>query len=182
MSQSENYYRELMSHRHVSRRGLFRALVTAARHTAPENAAALHSHPLPPGALPDALFRTLCSQCNMCIDSCPMGILSRHEDGYPQLAIEYASCDGCGLCIAACQKGALCSQERFDTKLRPIFDRSCFNSVRFCQQCVDACPEQACFIGESGVPRIDAERCNGCGECLVQCCNNAVRLMPISAS
>ncbi|RRD62699.1 ferredoxin-type protein NapF, partial [Escherichia coli] len=31
MSKSENYYQELMSHRYVSRRGLFRAFVSAAR-------------------------------------------------------------------------------------------------------------------------------------------------------
>ncbi|HAT1616995.1 TPA: 4Fe-4S dicluster domain-containing protein [Raoultella ornithinolytica] len=177
MSKSEKYYQALMSHRHVSRRGLFRALVTAARHAAPENTAALPAHPLPPGALPDAQFRTLCSQCDMCIASCPMGILSRHDDGFPQLAIEYASCDGCGLCITACPGGALGSQKRFDTKLRPVFDCSCVNQVRSCQQCVDVCPEQACFIGESGLPGIDAERCSGCGECLVQCRYSAVRLI-----
>ena len=112
MSKSENYYQELMSHRYVSRRGLFRAFVSAAR---PVTTPILPVHSLPPGALPDAQFRVQCTQCDLCINACPMGILNRHEDGYPQLVIEFASCDGCGLCIAACSSEALRPQARFDT-------------------------------------------------------------------
>ncbi|MFH4268329.1 hypothetical protein WAJ72_22325, partial [Acinetobacter baumannii] len=36
MNKSEKYYQELMTHPHVSRRGLFRAFVSAAKHTMPE--------------------------------------------------------------------------------------------------------------------------------------------------
>ncbi|HBL4692461.1 ferredoxin-type protein NapF [Citrobacter sedlakii] len=176
MNKSEKYYQELMTHRHVSRRGLFRAFVSAAKHTAPEDASFHLSHPLPPGALPDALFSVQCTRCHHCIDACPMGILSPHDDGFPQLAIDYASCDGCGLCIAACASGALRPQMRPDTGLRPVFHDACVNPARACNQCVEACPEQACAISANGVPTVDAERCNGCGECRVQCGYDAVRL------
>lgn len=173
MSKSENYYQELMSHRYVSRRGLFRAFVSAAR---PVTTPILPVHSLPPGALPDAQFRVQCTQCDLCINACPMGILNRHEDGYPQLVIEFASCDGCGLCIAACSTEALRPQARFDTGLRPVFKANCVNPVRSCKQCVDLCSLQACSINESGMPVIDAAICNGCGECLVQCGYDAVKL------
>ncbi|MEX3018289.1 4Fe-4S dicluster domain-containing protein [Kluyvera sp. STS39-E] len=176
MSKSETYYQELMAHRHISRRGLFRAFVTAAGNAAPKVPAALPAHPLPPGALPDALFRQQCTRCDACINICPMGVLNKHEDGFPQLIIEYASCDGCGLCINACENKALRPQARFDTGLRPVFDRRCVSSLRACNQCVALCPEAACLIGESGAPEIDQERCNGCGECLVQCGQGAVSL------
>ncbi len=105
-----------------------------------------------------------------------MGILNRHEDGYPQLAIEYASCDGCGACIAACPSDALCVQDRFDTGLRPTFSSACVNPVRSCNQCIEACPELACTIGAMGIPELNSERCTGCGECRVQCGADAVSL------
>ena len=54
MNRSEKYYQALMTHRHVSRRGLFRAFVSAAKHTAPEMPVSQLAHPLPPGAVPDA--------------------------------------------------------------------------------------------------------------------------------
>ncbi|MEI7412256.1 ferredoxin-type protein NapF [Pectobacterium aroidearum] len=173
MSKTEMYYKELMSHRHVSRRALFRAFITAVRHTVP---ATLPAHSLPPGILSDEHFRTQCTRCDACIDACSMGILSKNEDGFPQLRIEYASCDGCGLCINVCSEGALRPLTRFDTGLRPVFSQLCVSSVWACKQCVDVCQEQACLIGEGGLPQVDYERCNGCGECLVQCGHSAITL------
>jgi ferredoxin-type protein NapF len=178
MSKSERYYQEYLSHRHVSRRGLFRAFVSAARQVAPETPSAYPVIPLPPGALPVAEFNAQCTQCHLCIDACPMGILDKHESGLPQLNIQYASCDGCGLCIEACDIGALLPQTRFDTGLRPVFNASCINPVRRCNQCVDSCTAQACTIGENWLPELDSERCTGCGECLVQCNYDAVTLVP----
>ena len=175
MNKSEKYYQELITHRYVSRRGLFRAFVSAAKNTLPEAPSTRLAHPLPPGALPDAGFIALCTQCHQCVDACPMGILTRHEDGYPQLAIEYASCDGCGLCITVCPSHALRVQSRFDTGLRPVFSHSsCVNTARQCNQCMDACPRQACFIDESGRVTADNERCDGCGECVIQCPYRAI--------
>lgn len=176
MNKSEKYYQALMTHRHVSRRGLFRAFVSAAKHTAPDVPSARLTHPLPPGALPDAQFVAQCTQCDQCIQACPMGILNRHVDGYPQLEIEYASCDGCGLCIAACSTHALQPPLRFDTGLRPAFSNVCVNPIRPCNQCIEACPQQACTVDEKGLPQLDSERCNGCGECRVQCAVDAISL------
>lgn len=166
-----------MTHRHVSRRGLFRAFVRAAKQTTPEVQPGRLGHSLPPGAVPETAFIARCTQCSQCIDACPMGVLSRHQDGYPQLMIEYASCDGCGLCIAACSSDALRIQSRFDTGLRPLFSHSaCANLVRQCKQCVEVCPRQACLLDESGRVLADNERCDGCGECVVQCPHNAIAL------
>lgn len=176
MGKSEKYYQELMTHRHVSRRGLFRAFVSAAKQSTPQTSSSHPVHPLPPGALPDAQFRRQCTHCNACIEACPMGILQQHDDGFPQLAIEYASCDGCGLCIAACEPQALRPQSRFDTALRPVFSNACLNPTRPCHQCAEHCPELACTFDHAGIPMVDTERCNGCGECLVQCDVEAVRL------
>ncbi|WP_300000934.1 4Fe-4S binding protein [uncultured Cedecea sp.] len=176
MSKSEKFYEAYLSHRHISRRGLFRAFLTAAREVAPTAVSSQPSHPLPPGALPVAEFVTHCTQCHACTDSCPMGVLTKHESGLPQLAIEFASCDGCASCIEACPTGALQPQIRFDTGLRPAFTRSCVNGIRSCNQCVEACPVNACSIEETHMPVVDSALCNGCGECVIQCTHSAILL------
>lgn len=175
MNKTERYYQQYMSHRHVSRRGLFRAFVTASRNIAPPPAA-LPPWPLPPGAVTTAQFFAQCDKCQQCVQACPMGVLIAQPEGFPQLAIEYASCDGCAACIQACPTGALQPQPRFDTRLRPVFTDACIHSSRGCDRCTEVCPQQACSIGESGLPHADPDRCNGCGECLVQCDRQAVLL------
>lgn len=107
-----------------------------------------------------------------------MGVLIKNEEGYPQLHIEYASCDGCQRCIAACQNDALAPQTRVDTGLRPSIGAACTNAQRHCASCVDHCPTQACILTTSGQPQIDNARCNGCGECLIQCDAHAITLAP----
>lgn len=180
MSKNELYYREYMSHRHVSRRGLFRAFVTASRQVAPP-ATSLPPYPLPPGALPTPQFFATCTQCQQCVEACPMGVLIKQADGFPQLAIEYASCDGCGKCIAACTPNALVMPTPFDTRLRPSFSSACVHHSRGCEQCVSSCPVEACTIGDSRLPEVDTLRCNGCGECLIQCHRQAVTLERVSS-
>lgn len=105
-----------------------------------------------------------------------MGVLIAQQEGFPQLAIEYASCDGCAACIQACPTSALQPQPRFDTRLRPVFTDACIHGSRGCDRCTEVCPQQACSIDESGLPHADSDRCNGCGECLVQCDRQAVLL------
>lgn len=178
MDKTERYYLEYMSHRHVSRRGLFRALVSASR-SVPPPAEVLPSWPLPPGAIARAQFFDQCDKCQKCVQACPMGVLISNQQGFPQLAIEYASCDGCTECVRACPTGVLQPQHRFDTRLRPIFTDACIHSARGCDLCIEMCPQQACTIGESNRPQADAELCNGCGECLIQCDRQAVTLDPL---
>lgn len=175
MNKTERYYQEYMSHRHVSRRGLFRAFVTASRNVAPP-ASSLPPWPLPPGASSATQFLTTCTRCGQCADACPMGVIIQREDGYPQLAIEFASCDGCGQCIEACTTDVLQHQAHFDTRLRPSFSTQCTHASRGCRQCATACPVQACAFTESPLPVVNNERCNGCGECMIQCDRQAITL------
>ncbi|PWC14422.1 ferredoxin-type protein NapF [Brenneria roseae subsp. americana] len=181
MDKTDNFYREYLSHRYISRRGLFRALLTASQKTVPPDtspeAARLARTPRPPGAIAPELFLHQCTRCQQCIEHCPMGVITRDDDGYPLLVIEYASCDGCNQCIQHCASGALQPQAQFDTGLRPIIDtRRCIHTQRHCGQCLASCTEQALDTNEYGYPVVDTSRCSGCGECLIQCDERAITL------
>lgn len=177
MEKDERYYRGYLSHRYVSRRGLFRAFLNASHPHEPRPNSAQPRAPLPPGALPASQFYQQCDRCQQCVNACPMGVLIVNEDGYPQLAIEYASCDGCQKCITHCPSGALLPQVRFDTGLRPLIGSACICKQRHCHSCVDACSSQALFLSQNGLPEADNTRCHGCGECVIQCEVQAISLI-----
>ena len=44
--------------------------------------------------------------------------------------------------------------------------------------CVDACPFEAIFIGEDGLPHVIEERCTACGACERICPRHVIRVMP----
>lgn len=180
MEKDERYYREYLSHRYVSRRGLFRAFLNAShpRESLPDSAQL--RAPRPPGALPAPQFYQQCNRCQLCVNVCPMGVLIVNDEGYPQLAIEYASCDGCQTCIAHCPSGALVPQAHFDTGLRPAIGATCISQQRHCRSCIDTCPSQALSLSKSALPDVDSTRCHGCGECLIQCEIQAISLIPFT--
>jgi Pyruvate/2-oxoacid:ferredoxin oxidoreductase delta subunit len=45
-----------------------------------------------------------CTQCDVCRENCPEGILARRGDEY---AFNYDYCKGCGLCAAECPRGVV---------------------------------------------------------------------------
>ena len=49
-----------------------------------------------------------CSRDGICIDTCPLSLLSLDPEGRPEMLPEAADlCIGCGHCVAVCPKGAL---------------------------------------------------------------------------
>jgi len=55
-----------------------------------------------------------------------------------------------------------------------------------CQCCADACPEQAIGftprLGGPPLPRLDADRCTGCGDCIASCPAGAIALAGAEAA
>ncbi|MGC9325216.1 MAG: 4Fe-4S binding protein [Desulfomonilia bacterium] len=48
--------------------------------------------------------------------------------------------------------------------------------------CVEACPFDAIFMGEDGLPHIVREKCTGCGKCVLACPRGIIQLFPIEAN
>lgn len=55
-----------------------------------------------------SINRTICQQCGICVETCPLSIISLDEDGFPTTTKESESnCVQCGHCEAICTTGAL---------------------------------------------------------------------------
>ncbi|MFK0569500.1 ferredoxin-type protein NapF [Endozoicomonas sp.] len=133
-------------------------------------------YPRPPWAVENKLFLALCTQCDQCIDQCPMRVLGRSDEkdeilaGRPVLDLSYGSCDFCGQCVDNCPSGALDREEGKKRQVVPKLSGSCQAELGlYCNLCEEACPEQAIQFGADKKPVIDLDLCTGCGECAMDC-------------
>jgi ferredoxin-type protein NapF len=142
----------------------------------------------PPGGVAEASFMELCDGCGECISACAReaGVLVAGRGGAPVLDFSRGGCLFCADCVSACKTGALVgaamirAEYSFTWKME-ISEQKCMEfSGNTCRMCESACEMRAiCFRPLPGhITRawVDAELCNGCGECLSRCPSAAISI------
>lgn len=86
----QDYYRAWMSHRTVSRRGLFRGLLGAGKQAQLQVAQETVQRAVgrPPQAVAESLFLALCTACGECVGACPYGLIEI-KDGAAAVQIDF---------------------------------------------------------------------------------------------
>ncbi len=141
--------------------------------------------PRPPWAVDEARFIELCTRCDDCIRACEDGLLVRGAGGFPEIRFTEYGCNFCGDCLQACRTHALSAPHPAPSlawRWRAQITERCL-SLRgiVCRSCGDACDTDAIRfrleVGGRATPMLDIDACNGCGECLAICPEDAVALV-----
>jgi len=138
--------------------------------------------PRPPWSLNETEFLGTCEKCRSCGEICPRGVVYYYGEGSyfaagtPYLDFKDDYCDYCGECVNACPSGAL-SFERGEKELgKAVVNKN--NCVSYggtlCTCCEDACPEAAITVESFKYPKLDPDKCNGCGACIGPCVGDAI--------
>lgn len=150
---------------------------------------------LPPGAWNINHFKSRCTACQLCITSCPNGVLrpSMRLDMLmkPEMSYERGYCrPECNICSQVCPAGAIRPVTHEDkVSVRAghavwLKDNCLLTEGRRCGNCASHCPAGALSLvqrdkDDPGSPRmiaVDTERCTGCGAC-----ENLCPVRPLSA-
>jgi ferredoxin-type protein NapF len=142
----------------------------------------------PPGAAEDERFPSLCLRCGNCVRACPAGIVQsdtgRHGVGgllAPLLSFDDDYCwESCNRCTLVCPSGAISPvtlAQKPHTRIGvPQVDMNIclLGDDRECAICRNRCPYDAIRLvfdeaEYTLTPRVDLQRCNGCGACQVAC-------------
>lgn len=151
----------------------------------------------PPGAVAEERFMELCDGCGECIAACAResGVLAADRGGAPVMDFGKGFCVFCGDCLRACKTGALdasladaveAGEWRFPWRME-ISRGACmeFSGVT-CRLCESACEERAIRFrpmpGHVTRAWVEAEECNGCGECLSRCPRQAIVIIGTSGA
>jgi ferredoxin-type protein NapF len=142
----------------------------------------------PPGAVEAWKFSGVCVRCGNCIRACPTGILG-FAAGRRALAdlltpvVDFSNdyCrEDCTRCMDVCPSGALRRLSAEGKRHAPIglprvdMNRCILGEGRDCYVCQNHCPLDAIALvfseaDDTLTPRIDSQKCSGCGACEAAC-------------
>lgn len=183
---SEKYYQAVMEHKQISRRGLFRGLLSGAQKTHQQVVIESFTRLVarPPSAVDESSLSKLCDGCGLCEQACPQHVISMIA-GKPELHLDCNFCTHCGECQRACPTLAL-SNNCASTGVIPEFSSACRRLLYgYCDMCAEECPQQAISLEEKR-PSALSDKCNGCGQCRTACPMGAISytlhpIIPITA-
>ena len=133
----------------------------------------------PPGAILEKNFLDKCTRCNECVKICPeesiMKLIGENSPNHltPILQLRKSACIMCEdfPCINVCEPKALVMPE-FPQNIKlgtaVINTKLCYAyQGQYCDSCIKECPlkGEAIMADESCRPKINVDKCNGCGLC-----------------
>lgn len=140
---------------------------------------------LPPGAFnPQRMFNK-CLNCNLCIEACPNKILTKANDNFGAVHINYEQGEkyckyDCNECSKVCPSGAI-KRIPLEEKQHTRIAMAVINQDKCtgCGICNIECPAKAIYRDENGKSIINASKCIGCGACKKSCNFSAIEIFAI---
>jgi len=140
---------------------------------------------LPPGAINENRTANKCLNCNLCLNNCPTGILTRADSKFPVVHIDYTKGEkhckfNCKKCSEVCPSGAI-KKMTLDEKQRTRIAMAYIDPEKCdsCGICRVKCPVSAIFKDSNGKSAVDGSKCIGCGLCAAHCPNQAIEIFSI---
>jgi ferredoxin-type protein NapF len=146
-------------------------------------------HPItPPGSKGTEHFSSQCTACQLCVSSCPTGVLQPAFLDYgiagilqPKMRYDVSYCNyDCTVCTEICPTGAILPLAHDEKKLvqmgkAKFFKDDCIviTKKKDCGACSEHCPTKAVnmvpYEGGIFLPEVNEKICTGCGGCEHAC-------------
>ena len=138
---------------------------------------------LPPNSLDKTKFINTCINCGLCVNTCPSKIIKNDDSQFPYLHFEYHGgyCkEDCNKCATVCPTAAIKNFRIADKhKIKIGEARVVSSDCTHCDLCVKACYYNAITKNYLDLPKIDKDKCIGCGACKVVCDSNTIEIFAI---
>lgn len=135
----------------------------------------------PPWSVAEAAFIEGCTRCGDCIRACPEQILRAGSGGFPEVDFGRGECTFCGDCADACRAPVFDPGQSPPWTVKARIETHCITHQKVvCRSCEEQCEPLAIrftpVAGAVATPRVDLDRCTGCGACRSVCPAEAITL------
>ncbi len=138
---------------------------------------------LPPGAQDTNRMANKCLNCNLCIKNCPNRILSKADEDFSAVHIDYSKGEGfckydCNECSKVCPTGAIKKitlEEKQNTRIAMAMVNE--SKCTKCATCKNECPKSAIEI--TNAAKVNGLLCIGCGKCAKKCPSGAIEIFSV---
>lgn len=140
---------------------------------------------LPPGTKNKTDFINKCFNCDLCVNNCPTKILTKANENFGAVHIDYAKgkgfceyeCVNCSQVCPTCAIKKISKEEK--QKIRIAVASIDVDKCMNCGLCRNDCPTSAIYSNENGKSVVDISKCIGCGKCKVNCNYHAVNILAV---
>lgn len=137
---------------------------------------------LPPGARSYDKFYLKCTNCQLCVASCPTKVIHpkdfNHSTIYMDYSKNYCMYD-CNICSSVCPTGALNKMSLDEKKVCRLGLAKINRDICIaCGICTTKCPVKALIIVDKKL-QYNAAICIGCGACQVSCPHDVIEIVSI---
>ena len=139
---------------------------------------------LPAGAINANRMANKCLNCNLCVTNCPNKILSKADENFSAVHINYESgkhyCEyNCHKCSEVCPSGAIKKISLGEKQNTRIGMASVNPHCVGCGICAKECPTGAIIVIDSKAV-VDGSKCIGCGKCAAVCKPEAISIFAVN--
>ena len=140
---------------------------------------------LPAGAVDTERMLNLCLNCNLCVGNCPNKILTKADENFSAVHIDYSKGNGfceykCNKCSSVCPSGAVKKITLEEKQKTKIASATVTDSCIGCRICEKLCPTGAITINLNNTAIIDELKCIGCGRCAANCNVHSIKIFAIN--
>lgn len=139
---------------------------------------------LPAGAINANRMANKCLNCNLCVTNCPNKILSKADENFSAVHINYENgkhyCEyNCHKCSEVCPSGAIKKISLNEKQNTRIGMASVNPHCVGCGICAKECPTGAIIVIDSKAV-VDGSKCIGCGKCAAVCKPEAISIFAVN--
>lgn len=140
---------------------------------------------LPAGAVNASRMVNKCLNCNLCIKNCTNKILSKANNNFGAVHIDYSKGKGyceynCNKCSKVCPSGAIKKLTLEEKRKTKIATAAITHGCIGCGECIWVCPTGAIKRFGGKKVSVDESKCIGCGKCAAYCRPQAIKLFAVN--